>query len=92
MKRRKESHDFSKGRRGAVIAVPPGKTRITIRIDSDLLDWFREQVNSVGGGNYQTLMNQALRSHVEARENGLEDMLRRVLREELQRERRRGSP
>jgi uncharacterized protein (DUF4415 family) len=92
VKRRTESHDFSKGRRGAVIAVPPGKTRITIRIDSDLLDWFREQVNSAGGGNYQTLMNQALRSHVEARENGLEDMLRRVLREELQRERRRGSP
>jgi uncharacterized protein (DUF4415 family) len=92
VKRRKESHDFSKGRRGAVIAVPPGKTRITIRIDSDLLDWFRGQVNSAGGGNYQTLMNQALRSHVEARKNGLEDMLRRVLREELQRERRRGSP
>jgi len=92
VKRRKESHDFSKGRRGAVIAVPPGKTRITIRIDSDLLDWFREQVNSAGGGNYQTLMNQALRIHVEARENGLEDMLRRVLREELQRERRRGAP
>ena len=92
MKRRQESHDFSKGRRGAVIAVPPGKTRITIRIDSDLLDWFREQVNIAGGGNYQTLMNQALRSHVEARANGLEEMLRRVLREELQSERRRGSP
>ena len=85
MKRRKESLDFSKGRRGAVIAVPPGKTRITIRIDSDLLEWFREQVNSAGGGNYQTLMNQALRSHVEAREKGLEDLLRRVLREELPR-------
>jgi BrnA antitoxin of type II toxin-antitoxin system len=76
----------------AVVAVPPGKTRITIRIDSDLLDWFRGQVNRAGGGNYQTLMNQALRSHVEEREKGLEDLLRRVVREELQRQRRRGAP
>ena len=92
MKRRKESYDFSKGRRGAVIPVPPGKTRITIRIDTDVLDWFRQQVNVAGGGNYQTLMNQALRTHVEQREDGLEEMLRRVLREELQRRRRRSSP
>ncbi|HEU0108001.1 MAG TPA: BrnA antitoxin family protein [Vicinamibacteria bacterium] len=92
MKRRKESYDFSKGHRGAVVPVPPGKTRITIRIDSDLLDWFRDQVDAAGGGNYQTLMNQALRTYVEQRESGLEDMLRRVLREELQRRRRRSSP
>ncbi len=91
MKRRKESYDFSKGRRGAVIPVPPGKTRITIRIDTDVLDWFRQQVNAAGGGNYQTLMNQALRTYVEQPESGLEDMLRRVLREELQRRRRRSS-
>jgi uncharacterized protein (DUF4415 family) len=92
MKRRTRSYDFSHGRRGAVVAVPPGKTRITIRIDSDLLDWFREQVDAAGGGNYQTLMNQALRAYVEQREDGLEEMLRRVLREELQRRRRRSSP
>ena len=91
MKRRTRSYDFSHGRRGAVLAVPPGKTRITIRIDSDLLDWFRDQVDAAGGGNYQTLMNQALRAHVEQREDGLEEMLRRVLREELQRRRRRSS-
>lgn len=91
MKRRKESYDFSKGRRGAVVPVPPGKARITIRIDTDVLDWFRQQVNVAGGGNYQTLMNQALRTHVEQREDGLEEMLRRVLREELQRRRRRSS-
>ncbi|HEU0094592.1 MAG TPA: BrnA antitoxin family protein [Vicinamibacteria bacterium] len=91
MKRRKESYDFSKGRRGAVLPVPPGKARITIRIDTDVLDWFRQQVNVAGGGNYQTLMNQALRTHVEQREDGLEEMLRRVLREELQRRRRRSS-
>jgi hypothetical protein len=84
MKRRTRSYDFSRGRRGPVVAVPPGKTRITIRIDSDLLAWFREQVDAAGGGNYQTLMNQALRSYVEQRDGGLEDLLRRVLREELQ--------
>ena len=91
MKRRNESYDFSKGRRGAVVPVPAGKTRITIRIDTDVLDWFRQQVNVAGGGNYQTLMNQVLRTHVEQREDGLEEMLRRVLREELQRRRRRSA-
>jgi uncharacterized protein (DUF4415 family) len=91
MKRKTRSYDFSQGRRGAVVAVPPGKTRITIRIDSEVLDWFRDQVDAAGGGNYQTLMNQALRTHVEQREDGLEEMLRRVLREELQRRRRRSA-
>lgn len=90
MSRRKESRDFSKGRRGAVVPVPRGKTRITIRIDTDVLDWFREQVNAAGGGNYQTQMNDVLRGHVEGREERLEDLLRRVLREELPRPRRRG--
>ena len=59
----KEEYDFSKGRRDAVDPLPPGKTRITIRIDDDLLDWFRGQVNAMGGGNYQTLINHALREH-----------------------------
>jgi uncharacterized protein (DUF4415 family) len=51
----------AKGRRGGVVPVPHGKTRITIRIDTDVLDWFREQVNAAGGGNYQTSMNDVLR-------------------------------
>lgn len=58
----------AKGRRGGVVPVPHGKTRITIRIDTDVLDWFREQVNAAGGGNYQTSMNDVLRRHVEGRE------------------------
>jgi uncharacterized protein (DUF4415 family) len=91
MKRRTRSYDFSRARRGAVVPAPPGKTRITIRIDTDILDWFREQVDAAGGGNYQTLMNQALRGHVERGENGLEETLRRVIREELQRARRGGA-
>jgi uncharacterized protein (DUF4415 family) len=89
MKRRTKSYDFSHGRRGPVVPVPPGKTRITIRIDTDILDWFRKQVDAAGGGNYQTLMNQALRMHIEQRDNGLEETLRRVIREELRRRRRR---
>ena len=91
MKRRRQSYDFSRARRGAVVPVASGKTRITIRIDTEILDWFRQQVDAAGGGNYQTLMNEALRRHVEHREDGLEDTLRRVIREELERTRRRGS-
>ncbi len=85
MKRRKEHYDISCARPGAVVPVPPGKTRITIRIDADMLDWFRRQVHAAGGGNYQTLMNDALREHVERRLENLEDMLRRVVRKEMQR-------
>jgi Arc/MetJ family transcription regulator len=79
----KKEYDFSKGRRGAVVAVSPGKTRITIRIDGDVLEWFRAQVHTVGGGNYQTLINQALREYTASKREPLEDTLRRVLREEL---------
>lgn len=81
----KEEYDFSKGRRGAVDPLPPGKTRITIRIDDDLLDWFRGQVNAMGGGNYQTLINHALREYVQRQHEPLEEILRRVVREELER-------
>ena len=79
----KKSYDFSKGKRGAVVRVPAGKTRITIRIDDDVLDWFRKQVHAAGGGSYQTLMNRALREHMERESEPLEDTLRRVLREVL---------
>lgn len=80
-----EEYDFSKGRRGAVLPDPPWKTRITIRIDTEILDWFRKQVNRAGGGNYQTLMNNALREHITRREGTLAETLRQVLREELAR-------
>jgi len=58
----KKEYDFSKGSGGAVLTAPPGKTRVTIRLDDDILDWFRQQVDDAGGGNYQTLINQALRT------------------------------
>jgi uncharacterized protein (DUF4415 family) len=60
MRMRKE-YDFTNAKRGAVLHVPPGKTRITIRLDDDVIAWFVKQVDDAGGGNYQTLMNQALR-------------------------------
>lgn len=80
----KEEYDFSRGERGAVDPLPQGKTRITIRLDDDVLDWFRDRVHQAGGGNYQTLINRALREYIQDRKEPLEDTLRRVLREELQ--------
>jgi hypothetical protein len=65
------------------------KTRITIRFDAVVLDWFRKQVAEAGGGNYQTLMNDALRQHVTRQEGTLAETLRRVVREELARKTRR---
>ena len=79
----KKEYDFGNGKRGAVVKTPPGKTRITIRLDDDLLEWFRAQVHAAGGGSYQTLINQALREYVSSQNEPLEDTLRRVLREEL---------
>lgn len=81
----KHEYDFSKGKRGAVVRVPAGKTRVTIRLDADVLDWFRNQVDKAGGGNYQTLINLALRDFVSRSREPLENTLRRVIREELRR-------
>ena len=80
----KRNDDFSQAKRGAVVPVPKGKTRITIRIDDDILDWFRDQVNAAGGGNYQTMINNVLREYVQRRDVfSFEKTLRRVIREEL---------
>lgn len=79
----KKEYDFRQGKRGAVLTVPKGKTRITIRLDDDVLAWFRRLVEDAGGGNYQTLINQALREYVAAAREPLEKTLRRVIREEI---------
>ena len=79
----KKEYDFSKGKRGAVVPAPKGKTRITIRIDDDVLDWFRGTVDEAGGGNYQTLINDALREYITNQQERIEVILRRVVREEL---------
>ncbi len=81
----RREYDFSKAKRGPVLGVPKGKTRITIRLDDDVLAWFRKQVEEAGGGNYQTLINAALRSHIERAEEPIEKILRRVIREEIRR-------
>jgi uncharacterized protein (DUF4415 family) len=80
----KKEYNFSKGKRGPVVAIPKGKTRITIRIDDDILDWFRGEVDAAGGGNYQTLINNALRDYIKHQQEPIEVILRRVVREELQ--------
>jgi len=79
----KDDYDFTHAKRGPVVALPKGKTRITIRLDNDVLDWFKEQVDLAGGGNYQTLINQVLREFIERQPEPLEDTLRRVVAEEL---------
>ena len=81
----REEYSFKGARRGVVVPPEPGKTRITIRIDTDILDWFRNQVTEAGGGNYQTLINAVLRRHIERAEEPTEKTLRRVIREELRR-------
>jgi uncharacterized protein (DUF4415 family) len=81
----RKEYDFHEGKRGPVVATPPGKARITIRLDQDVVDWFKERVNDAGGGNYQSLINQALREHITQAREPLEETLRRVVREELKR-------
>lgn len=79
----RKEYDFKGARRGPVIPPAAGKTRITIRIDDDVLAWFKAQVHEAGGGSYQSLINSALRDHIARTDEPLEDTLRRVLREEL---------
>jgi hypothetical protein len=79
----KAHYDFGGARRGAIDPLPSGKTRITIAIDDEILDWFRGQVNAAGGGNYQTLMNHALSLYVQRHLESLDTTLRKVMREEL---------
>jgi|SRR5665647_368472 len=79
----KKYYDFSKGKRGAVVPVPPGKTRITIRLDNEVLDWFRSQVEARGGGSYQSMINGALREFIDRTHENLEDTIKRALLDTL---------
>jgi uncharacterized protein (DUF4415 family) len=45
----------------ARVVMPRNKEAVTIRLDSDVLDWFRRQ-----GRGYQTRINAVLRSYVKA--------------------------
>ena len=73
--------DFSRAKRGAVVKPEPGKTKISIRLTNAVLEYFRDQVDKAGGGNYQTLINDALLEHIHRRSSL--DAMRQVLREEL---------
>jgi uncharacterized protein (DUF4415 family) len=77
------SDDFSKGKRGAVVKADPNKVRITIRLDADIIEYFKNQVLDAGGGNYQSLINEALRKHIQEGDRDLEKRLRAIIREEL---------
>jgi uncharacterized protein (DUF4415 family) len=83
----KREYDLNRGKRGAVVPLSQGKVRITIRLDRDIVDHFRELVRKAHRGSYQTLINDALREHMQspslAQEVGKE--VRSVLREELHR-------
>ena len=81
----KKEYDFSNAKRGPVVKPPPGKTRVTIRLDNEILDRFRNQVDESGGGNYQKLINDALREYLARQREPLETTIRRVIREELRR-------
>jgi len=75
-------YDPARAKRGALNPMPPTKERITIRLDQDILAWFKQQVHEQGGGNYQTLINEALREYIQGH-GSLEATLRRVIHEEL---------
>ena len=77
------SDDFSKGKRGPVVKADPNKVRITIRLDADIIEYFKNKVLDAGGGNYQSLINEALRKYIQEGDRDLEKRLRKIIREEL---------
>jgi len=78
----KKEYDFSRGRRGAVVA-PAGKTRITIYLDDEIVQEFKKQAEKTGKG-YQTLINETLKAYLGKKEKALTaDLVRKIVREEL---------
>ena len=75
-------YDFSKGRRGPVIPHK-GKTRITMFVDTDILEWFRDEAEREGQG-YQTAINQALHNYIKQPKRSIQDIVREAVRKELQ--------
>jgi uncharacterized protein (DUF4415 family) len=80
----KKEYDFSKGKRGQVVKQK-GKTRITIYLDNDIIETFRERSDATGYG-YQTMINEALSEYLDKKEESVtETTIRQVIREELER-------
>lgn len=77
------SKEFQNAERGPIVRADPHKLRITIRLDADIIDHFKGLVHQAGGGNYQSLINDALREYIRGDDKLLEKRLRRIIREEL---------
>ena len=78
----KKEYDFSKGKRGPVIQPDPNKVRITIRLDADIIEYFKKQVHKAGGGNYQTMINEALRHYLAKKQEPMNEetlLLRQIM-------------
>jgi uncharacterized protein (DUF4415 family) len=73
--------DFSQAKRGPAVKADPGKTKISIRLDNAVIEAFRELADQAGGGNYQTLINDALAAYLHRRT--MLEAVRQVVREEL---------
>jgi uncharacterized protein (DUF4415 family) len=74
--------DFTHAKRGPVVPSEPGKTKISIRLDNRVLDYFRSLVEQAGGGNYQTLINDALMEYIQ--QQSMLAAVRQAVREEVQ--------
>ena len=80
----KKDYNFKNAKRGRVVPRK-GKTRITIYLDSDVIEEFRVRADQAGYG-YQTMINEALRKYLEKSDKPLnEEVIRQVIREELDR-------
>ena len=73
--------DFPAAKRGAVVPLEAGKTKLSIRLDNTIVEYFRRLVEKAGTGNYQTLINDALSAYIQQR--SVIDAVRQVVREEL---------
>jgi uncharacterized protein (DUF4415 family) len=74
--------DFTHAKRGPVVSSEPGKTKISIRLDNRILDYFRNIVEKASSGNYQTLINDALLEYIQ--QQSILEVVRQAVREELQ--------
>jgi uncharacterized protein (DUF4415 family) len=75
------SIDFSNAKRGSVIPLEPGKTKISIRLDTAVINYFRTQIEESGSGNYQSLINDALVAAIH--QKSVLEAVRKVVREEM---------
>ncbi len=80
----KENYDFSQGKRGAVIPQSSHQTKLTILIDNDILEWFSNQVEQAEGGDYLTLINQALRDYMKDKNREYQETEKEKLIQEIE--------